>query len=217
MIAGETQSRHRELVNIIRRHDYAYYVQAVPAVSDHEYDRLYKELIDLECRFPAYITPDSPTQRVGGLPLEGFKTVVHTLPMMSLDNTYSQDELIAFIHRVQKLLPEEELVWTVEPKVDGVAVSLRYEEGELVYGATRGDGATGDNITANLRTLRSIPLQLDSSAVPIPRVIEVRGEVFMTRAGFLRLNNRRLDEGEEPFANPRNATCLLYTSDAADE
>ena len=207
MTEGETQSKHRELVNIIRRHDYAYYVQAVPAVSDHEYDRLYKELIDLERRFPACITPDSPTQRVGGLPLEGFKTVAHTLPMMSLDNTYSQDELIAFIHRVQKLLPEEELVWTLEPKVDGVAVSLRYEEGELVHGATRGDGATGDDITSNLRTLRSIPLQLDSSSVPIPRVIEVRGEVFMTRAGFLRLNNRRLDEGEEPFANPRNATA----------
>ena len=109
MTEGETQSKHRELVNIIRRHDYAYYVQAVPAVSDHEYDRLYKELIDLERRFPACITPDSPTQRVGGLPLEGFKTVAHTLPMMSLDNTYSEDELIACIQRGQRLSREEEL------------------------------------------------------------------------------------------------------------
>ena len=207
MTEGETQSRHRELVNTIRRHDYAYYVQAKPAISDHEYDRLYKELVELERRFPSYITPDSPTQRVGGLPLEGFETVAHTVPMMSLDNTYSQDELIAFINRVQKLLPEEKLEWTVEPKVDGVAVSLRYEEGGLVHAATRGDGATGDDITSNLRTLRSIPLQLDSSRASIPRIIEVRGEVFMTRAGFLRLNKRRLEEGEEPFANPRNATA----------
>jgi DNA ligase (NAD+) len=207
MTEGETQSRHRELVSMIRRHDHAYYVQAKPAISDHEYDRLYKELVDLERRYPSYITPDSPTQRVGGLPLEGFETVAHTVPMMSLDNTYSQDELIGFINRVQKLLPEEKLGWTVEPKVDGVAVSLRYEEGKLVCGATRGDGASGDDITSNLRTLRSIPFQLDSSKASIPRVIEVRGEVFMPRAGFLRLNKRRLEQGEEAFANPRNATA----------
>jgi DNA ligase (NAD+) len=207
MTEGETQSRHQELVNMIRGHDYAYYVQAKPAISDHEYDRLYRELVDLERRFPAYITPDSPTQRVGGLPLEGFETVAHTVPMMSLDNTYSQEELVSFINRVQKLLPQEKLEWTVEPKVDGVAVSLRYEEGELVCGVTRGDGSSGDDITSNLRTLRSIPLKLDSSKVAVPRVIEVRGEVFMTRAGFLRLNKRRLEEGDEAFANPRNATA----------
>ena len=201
------QSKHHELSEVIRRLDYAYYVQAKPQVSDHEYDLLYKELVDIEQRFPEYITPDSPTQRVGGQPLEGFKTVPHTLPMMSLDNTYSQEELIGFLNRVQKLLPDENLEWTVEPKVDGVAVSLRYEQGKLVSGATRGDGSTGDDITSNVKTLRSIPICLNVSNGPPPTVLEVRGEVFMTRAGFLRLNQQRLDDGEEPFANPRNATA----------
>ncbi len=207
MTEGETQARHRELVRVIRKHDYAYYVQARPEISDHEYDRLYKELIDLETRFPELISPDSPTQRVGGQPLEGFQTVTHTIPMMSLDNTYSQDELVAFLNRVQKLLPQKNLEWTLEPKVDGVAVSLRYENGQLVYGATRGDGTTGDDITTNLKTLRSVPIQLDSSQASIPPVLEVRGEVFMTRAGFVRLNEHRKENGDEVFANPRNATA----------
>ncbi|MBT5924981.1 MAG: NAD-dependent DNA ligase LigA [Verrucomicrobia bacterium] len=207
MTNDETKSRHRELVKIIRGHDYVYYVQAKPEIPDQEYDRLYRELTDIEQHFPAYITPDSPTQRVGGQPVEGFKTVKHAVPMMSLDNTYSQEELIGFLNRVQKLLPDEQLEWTVEPKVDGVAVSLRYENGKLVNGSTRGDGASGDDITSNLRTLRSIPIQLDLKESSVPSVLEVRGEVFMTRTGFHRLNQRRLDEGDEPFANPRNATA----------
>ena len=130
-------------------------------ICDHEYDRLYHELLDLEKEFPELATPDSPSQRVGGAPLSEFKSVRHAVPMMSLDNTYSQEEVRDFVKRVQKLLPDEKLEWVVEPKVDGVAVSLRYENGVFTTGATRGDGTTGDDITANLKTIRSVPLKLD--------------------------------------------------------
>lgn len=207
MTKEEAQIKHRELCEIVRGHDYAYYVQARPAVSDQEYDRLYRALKDIESEFPDLVTPDSPTQKVGGQPLEGFETVSHAVPMMSLDNTYSQEELVAFLKRVQKFVPDRALDWMVEPKVDGVAVTLRYEGGKLVLGATRGDGATGDNVTANLRTVRSIPYQLAEDQATVPPVLEVRGEVFMTRSGFERLNERRVQEGHEPFANPRNATA----------
>ena len=207
MTKEEAQIKHCELCEIVRGHDYAYYVQARPAVSDQEYDRLYRALKDIESEFPDLVTPDSPTQKVGGQPLEGFETVSHAVPMMSLDNTYSQEELVAFLKRVQKFVPDRALDWMVEPKVDGVAVTLRYEGGKLVLGATRGDGATGDNVTANLRTVRSIPYQLAEDQATVPPVLEVRGEVFMTRSGFERLNERRVQKGHEPFANPRNATA----------
>lgn len=207
MTKEEAQIQHCELCELVRGHDYAYYVQAKPAVSDQEYDRLYRALKDIEKDFPELITPDSPTQKVGGEPLEGFDTVAHAVPMMSLDNTYSQEELASFLNRVQKLVPNQTLDWTVEPKVDGVAVTLRYEDAKLVLGATRGDGSTGDDVTANLRTVRSIPYQLNNNHKSIPRVLELRGEVFMTRSGFERLNQHRLDVGDEPFANPRNATA----------
>ena len=207
MTKEEAQIKHRELCEIVRGHDYAYYVQARPVVSDQEYDRLYRALKEIESDFPEWVTPDSPTQKVGGKPLEGFESVTHAVPMMSLDNTYSQEELVAFLKRVQKLVPDRALDWTVEPKVDGVAVTLRYENGKLVLGATRGDGSAGDNVTANLRTLRSIPYQLADEQATVPAVLEVRGEVFMTRSGFERLNQRRVQEGDEPFANPRNATA----------
>lgn len=207
MTKEEAQIKHHELCKLVRRHDHAYYVQAKPAVSDQEYDRLYRALKDIESEFPELVTPHSPTQKVGGQPLEGFETVSHAVPMMSLDNTYSQEELVAFLNRVKKLVPDQELEWTVEPKVDGVAVTLRYENGQLVLGATRGDGTTGDDVTTNLRTVRSIPYQLEQGKGTVPRVLEVRGEVFMTRSGFERLNQRRVEEGDEPFANPRNATA----------
>jgi len=170
MTKEEAQIKHRELCEIVRGHDYAYYVQARPAVSDQEYDRLYRALKDIESEFPDLVTPDSPTQKVGGEPLEGFETVSHAVPMMSLDNTYSQEELVAFLKRVQKLVPDRALDWTVEPKVDGVAVTLRYERGQLVLGATRGDGSTGDNVTANLLTVRSIPYQLAEDRATVPPV-----------------------------------------------
>jgi DNA ligase (NAD+) len=203
----EAKSRHRELAEQIRRHDHAYYVLAEPSLSDPEYDRLYRELVSLEEEFPDLRTPQSPTQRVGGTPLDGFESVRHAVPMMSLDNTYSQEEVRNFVNRVTKLLPEEKLDWTVEPKVDGVALSLRYENGKLTLGATRGDGTTGDDITANIRTIRSVPLALDSHLPSIPPVLEVRGEVYMNKEGFIKMNAERQAAGEATFVNPRNSAA----------
>ena len=156
------QQRHTVLAEEIRRHDRAYYVEAQPTVSDREYDQLYHELLDLEAAHPQLRTSDSPSQRVGGEPIDGFETVLHAVPMMSLDNTYSQEEVREFVERVQKLLPGEPLDWVVEPKADGIAISLRYEKGRFTVGATRGDGVAGDDVTANLRTIRSIPLRLQA-------------------------------------------------------
>ena len=202
---AQAQQRHQELAETIRRHDHAYYVLAKPVISDREYDRLMTELLALEQEHPDLRREDSPSQRVGGAPLEAFSSVRHRVPMMSLDNTYSQEEVREFVARVQKLLPDRPLEWAVEPKVDGVAISLRYESGLLAVGATRGDGTTGDDITNNLRTIRSLPLRLPAGK--IPEVLEVRGEVFMPTAGFQKLNREREAAGEEAFANPRNATA----------
>ncbi len=215
MTANEAKARHAELVEEIRRHDYAYYVLAQPTVSDQEYDRLYHELIDLEAKFPELVTPESPTQRVGDQPQKEFKPARHIIAMLSLDNTYSQEELREFVNRVRRLLPNELLEWVVEPKIDGVAINLRYEQGVFTCGATRGDGTTGDDITANLRTIRSIPQKLHarprgaSSDKPehVPALLEVRGEVYLTRSGFEKLNAERQAAGEERFANPRNAAA----------
>ncbi len=216
---NEAKARHAELVEEIRRHDHAYYVLAQPTISDRDYDRLYHELLDLEKRFPPLITPDSPTQRVSGQPLKEFKQVQHLQPMLSLDNTYSQADVRDFVNRVQKLLPDERLEWIVEPKIDGVAINLRYEQGVFTCGSTRGDGTTGDDITANLRTIRSIPARLHSrtgvSPVPAggdrrdacPTLLEARGEVYLTKTGFEKLNAERKAAGEEEFANPRNAAA----------
>jgi DNA ligase (NAD+) len=206
---AEAKKRHAQLVAEIRRHDRAYYVLAQPKISDRDYDRLYHELLDLEKNFPELATPDSPSRRVGGEPLKEFKPVRHAVPMMSLENTYSQEELRDFVKRVQKLLPDEKLEWVVEPKVDGVAVSLCYENGMLATGATRGDGTHGDDITANLKTIRSVPLKIGRNGVsPSPiNILEVRGEVFMTKAGFEKLNAERKSASEEMFANPRNAAA----------
>ncbi|MBM3846497.1 MAG: NAD-dependent DNA ligase LigA [Verrucomicrobia bacterium] len=205
MTLAEARIRHQELATQIRGHDHAYYVLAQPKISDREYDHLSAALLQLESQFPELTTPDSPSQRVGGAPLKEFSSVTHESPMMSLDNTYSQGEVREFVSRLQRLLPDETLDWVVEPKVDGVAVSLRYEDGVLVQGATRGDGIRGDDITSNLRTIRSLPLRLTDPA--LPRSMEVRGEVFLPIAGFRRMNEERIAEGEEPFVNPRNAAA----------
>ena len=207
MTLSEAKTKHAGLAAEIRRHDQLYHVQARPVISDQEYDRLYRELVDLEKEFPALVAPDSPTQRVGGEPVKAFQQSRHLLPMLSLDNTYSQEEVRSFVKRAQKLLPNETLTWTVEPKVDGLAVNLRYENGALVSGATRGDGATGDDITSNLKTIRSIPLKLLAKGDAPPRLLEVRGEVYMTQTGFKKLNAERVAAGEEAFANPRNAAA----------
>jgi DNA ligase (NAD+) len=206
MTLSEATTKHAHLAAEIRRHDQLYYTQARPVISDQEYDRLYRELADLEKEFPALITPESPTQRVGGEPIKAFKPVRHLVAMLSLDNTYSQEEVRSFVTRAQKLLPDEKLTWTVEPKVDGLAVNLRYENGLFSFGATRGDGTTGDDISSNLKTIRSIPLKMLHRENP-PRLLEVRGEVYMTRKGFAKLNAEREAAGEEPFANPRNAAA----------
>ena len=185
MTFAQAQARHTKLVEEIRRHDHAYYVEARSLISDFDYDRLYRELLELEKQFPELATPDSPSHRVGGKPLSEFKPSQHLVPMMSLDNTYSQDEVRQFVERVQKIVPKETLDWCVEPKIDGVAINLRYENGVFTVGATRGDGATGDDITANLKTIRSLPLRLHSRAGvspaldsrdASPTLLEVRGE-----------------------------------------
>src|SRR5437899_6558839 len=182
MAQDETQASKRiaQLRRHIEEHDRRYYEEAAPTISDREYDRLYKELVDLEARFPALVTPDSPTQRVGGKPLEAFAQIAHRTPMLSLDNTYSEEEVANFYARLTRLLPDEKIPVVVEPKVDGVAVSLLYENGRLRYAATRGDGMVGDDITQNIRTIRSVPSQLKSAA---PKVFEVRGEVYMDKSG----------------------------------
>ncbi len=204
MKPDDSRQRHAELAAELRGHDHAYYVLDRPTISDRDYDALYRELLDLESAHPELVAPDSPSQRVGGAPLDEFASVRHAVPMMSLDNTYSQDEVREFVKRVEKRLPEEKLEWTVEPKIDGIAVSLRYEEGRLVTGATRGDGTSGDDITANLKTIRSVPLSLPAGAPP---VFEVRGEAYMTNSGFVRLNKERLEAGEPVYANPRNTAA----------
>ncbi|SPE50867.1 DNA ligase [Verrucomicrobia bacterium] len=208
MNVSEAKTRHAQLVEEIRGHDHAYYVLAQPTISDQEYDRLYRQLIDLEREFPELVTSDSPTQRVGGEPLKAFKPAPHLQPMLSLDNTYSQAELREFANRVQRLLPHETLDWMVEPKIDGVAVNLRYEKGALACGSTRGDGTTGDDITANLATIRSIPMKLRAGKRGgYPALLEVRGEVYLTKTGFEKLNRERKAAEQETFANPRNAAA----------
>jgi DNA ligase (NAD+) len=207
MTHAQARARHAELVEEIRGHDEAYYVHARPTISDPAYDRLYHELLDLEKEFPDLVAPDSPSQRVGGVPLTEFKPVRHLSAMRSLDNTYSQEEVREFVDRLHRLLPGEPLEWVLEPKVDGVAISLRYENGAFVLGATRGDGTTGDDVTANLRTIKSVPLRLKKDAKPMPPVLEVRGEVYMTKAGFKKLNTEMVAAGEEPYANARNTAA----------
>ncbi len=196
------------LRRIIRHHDRRYYLENQPEITDQEYDRLVRELKTLEEEFPRLVTPDSPTQRIAQHPLEGFKGVRHRVPMLSLDNTYSADELREFDARVERFLGGEPVEYVVELKYDGVSVSLTYEQGLFVQGATRGDGEQGDDITVNLKTIRSIPLTLDpSKGVAVPRLIEFRGEVYMPRPAFEALNRQRGKKEEVLFANPRNAAA----------
>lgn len=202
---ADAKKRIAELRDQIRRHDRLYYVEAKSEISDREYDRLYADLKELETQFPDLLTSDSPTQRAGGQPLKEFKSVRHTVPMMSLDNTYSVEELREFDTRVRKLLPDEKVEYVLEPKIDGVSITVRYEDGKLAVGATRGDGATGDDITANLKTIRAIPLQLHTKTPP--ERLEVRGEAYIAVEDFQKLNAEREKAAEPPFQNPRNTTA----------
>jgi len=193
----------------INQYNHQYYVLDQPSVPDVEYDRLMRELLDIEQKHPDLKTIDSPSQKVGGQPLKAFTQVTHQVPMLSLDNVFSIDEWQAFIKRIQdRLANDKNLIICAEPKLDGLAVSLRYEQGVLVQAATRGDGSTGENITENIRTIKSIPLKLvGERGVDYPDVIEVRGEVFMPKASFDKLNETAIKKGEKSFANPRNAAA----------
>jgi DNA ligase (NAD+) len=196
--------RIEQLRSQISYHDRLYYEQAKPEISDREYDALYRELVDLERAHPELIAPDSPTQKVGGRPQAAFAQVEHLVPMQSLDNTYSAEEIGDFVERLQRLLPGEEIPMTIEPKVDGVAIALHYEKGRLVRAATRGDGTTGDEVTRNIRTIGVIPVKLHGKA---PDVLEVRGEVYLPKETFARINAERDEQGLPTFANPRNAAA----------
>ena len=204
-----TPTAHRRIAELreqIAQHDYRYYVLDDPALPDAEYDRLMRELRELEAAHPELVTPDSPTQRVGGQVAAGFAEVRHGVPMLSLDNAFSDEDIEAFDRRARTRLGLEEgtLEYCAEPKLDGLAVSLTYQDGKLLLGATRGDGTVGEDITANIRTLRAVPLRLRGAA---PARLEVRGEVFMPLAGFRRMNAEAAAAGEKVFANPRNAAA----------
>ncbi|MBR9975147.1 MAG: NAD-dependent DNA ligase LigA, partial [Bacteroidetes bacterium] len=198
--------RHHELAEAIRRHDHLYYIVAEPEISDQEYDVLLGELQRIEEEFPELRTPDSPTQRVGGGVTRDFPTVVHDHPMLSLANTYDEEDLRDFHRRVAEQLETTTVEYFAELKIDGVALSARYRDGVLERAATRGDGTQGDDISANARTIRSLPLRLHGPA-PFPPQFEVRGEVVMYKQDFLRLNEGREVAGEKLFANPRNSTA----------
>jgi DNA ligase (NAD+) len=200
--ADEIEKLRKEL----REHDYRYYVLAQPSISDAEYDQLMRRLIELEKAHPELLTPDSPSQRVGGQPTKEFPTVTHSTPMLSLSNVYSEEEVVDFDRRVKTILGTQPYRYVCELKFDGVAVSLKYEGGILVRGATRGDGFQGDEITNNLKTIRSIPLRLRAERKDLMD-IEVRGEVFMERKDFEKMNKERERAGEKTFVNPRNATA----------
>jgi DNA ligase (NAD+) len=210
----EAKKRIEKLRKEIQYHDYLYYVLNKPVISDAAYDSLKRELIELEKQFPEFITPDSPTQRVGGPPLKEFKKVKHKIPMLTLQDAFSEEEMRDWLKRIERLLSPSEfknLDFFAELKMDGLATSLIYKDGILVRGATRGDGYTGEDITQNVKTIKCIPLRLRLEALPkkykAPREIEIRGEIYMTKKAFEELNKEQKEKGEEPFANPRNAAA----------
>jgi len=197
-----------ELRREIEKHNYQYHVIDDPLVSDADYDRLFRRLVELERQYPEFASPDSPTQKVGAPPLEKFGTVQHTLPMLSLNNASDREEMAEFEERIRRFLKSTgPIEYAAEPKIDGVAVELVYEEGRFAVGSTRGDGIHGEDITVNLRTIRSIPLTLRSEKRRPPERLEVRGEVFLSRKAFQQMNREREEEGQPVFANPRNAAA----------
>ncbi|MCA9018082.1 MAG: NAD-dependent DNA ligase LigA, partial [Planctomycetaceae bacterium] len=189
----------------LEHHNRLYYLQAKPEISDREFDRLMKRLEKLEAEHPEYDSPDSPTKKVGGAPIEGFETVPHRLPMLSIDNIFEEEGLREFETRICKLLGEEQVELTAEYKIDGVAVSLIYENGHLTQGVTRGDGQRGDDITHNVRTIGGVPLRLQTDHPP--SLLEIRGEAYISNSDFQILNVEMQEQGKEPFANPRNTTA----------
>lgn len=209
MTKKEAQKEIEKLRPEIERYNRLYYTESKSVISDFEFDKLLARLQELEKLFPELLTPDSPTQRVGGAPLKSFKTVTHRVPMLSLDNTYSGEEVLEFDKRVKKFLNQDSCAYFAEEKIDGVSLSLIYEEGLLVLGATRGDGERGDDVTENVKTIKSIPLRLPapgaSSSIKVPKRLEVRAEAYISHKNFARINQEKEKIGEEIFANPRNA------------
>jgi DNA ligase (NAD+) len=204
-VKASAQARALELRKRIDHHNYRYYALDDPEVSDAEYDRLMRELKQIETDHPDLITPDSPTQRVGTTPVSGLAEVTHTIPMLSLDNAFTDEDLVAFDERVRdRLEGVEKIEYAAEPKLDGLAMSFRYENGRLVWAATRGDGTRGEDVTHNVRTVKAVPLKLRDGA---PELLEVRGEIFMPVAGFKEMNRRALEKGEKAYVNPRNAAA----------
>lgn len=199
------QKRLTQLKQLIRQHDYRYYVLDAPIISDAEYDKLFLELETLEKKHPEFITSDSPTQRVSGFPAKAFAKVTHVVPMLSLQKAFTAEEIIAFDTRIQKLLDKNNIEYSCEPKLDGIAVSLRYDKGVLTQASTRGDGWIGEDITTNIRTLKMVPLQLQGDDFPIH--LEVRGEVYISKKNFLAINEKAEKEGQKLFVNPRNAAA----------
>lgn len=218
MTAAEAQEKIAALRAAVARHDELYYRRAQPELSDYDYDRLKRELADLEAAWPQFVTGESPTVAVGDDRTEGFATYRHRQPMQSLDNTYSEAELREFHARLVKLLERDDLTYVVEPKIDGLAVSLTFEQGRLVRAVTRGNGIEGDDVTENIRTIKSLPDRLKpADGAPIPAVVEIRGEVFMTLEEFARINQEREEAGEPRYANPRNlAAGTLKLLDRAE-
>lgn len=197
----------RQLIQILAKHNHAYYVMDQPTISDSEYDHLFHQLKALEQQYPELIQKDTPTQKVGGQALNKFESVTHAVPMLSLGNVFNQEDLFAFARRVEERLPNQEILYDVELKLDGLAISLWYEHGVLVRGVTRGDGETGEDITQNVKTIRNLPKFLYSTEIKIPELLEVRGEVLMPKSGFEKLNADQQARGEKTFANPRNAAA----------
>src|SRR5713101_188174 len=204
-VAEKARQRAETLRRDIETHNYRYYVLDAPTIPDAEYDKLFGELVELEAAYPELVTPDSPTQRVGGMPLGEFPQVTHRTPMLSLNNAFTDEDVIGFDRRVREGLGKEEIEYAAEPKFDGLAISLLYDRGRFVRGSTRGDGYTGEDVTANLRTVRSIPLRLRGARAP--EAVEVRGEIIMYKADFERMNARQRERGEKEFVNPRNTAA----------
>ncbi|MHA3049875.1 NAD-dependent DNA ligase LigA [Acinetobacter sp. ANC 4639] len=197
----------RQLIQILAKHNHAYYVMDQPSISDSEYDQLFHQLKALEQQYPELTQQDTPTQKVGGQALSKFESVTHAVPMLSLGNVFNQEDLFAFARRVEERLPNQDVLYDVELKLDGLAISLWYEHGVLIRGVTRGDGETGEDITQNVKTIRNLPKFLYSADIEIPELLEVRGEVLMPKSGFEKLNADQQARGEKTFANPRNAAA----------
>ncbi len=203
--ATEEYQRYDELKKLLHHYGHHYYVLDAPLIADSEYDHLFQELLLLEEKYPEIITQDSPSLRIGGPPLDSFQQISHRVPMLSLENGFSDEEILAFETRIKRFLQTDaDISYMAEPKLDGLAIELIYTDGILSHAVTRGDGTTGEDVTAQARTIKSIPLSLQDTSIPL---LEVRGEVFISKDGFLKLNRKQLEKGEQPFANPRNAAA----------